>query len=259
MVELIKSAHKRSLIADIIHILFNVLYAIAVTAFVILFPTSPWAAYALVIIAKWRTVAVRTRFWRSNILANLPDTLFGLGIVTLMWVSASLSVQILLTGVYVIWLVLIKSLYKRHHVMIQAGITQFVSLAALSSVAYLMPVWVAVLITFVIGFSVARQALGTYDEADRSFLSAVWGLVLAEMVFVFWHWTIAYQIMPGLKVSQFAIIAAALAFIAIRCYNGWHDDHKISWKEIRTPVIFVGILIISMLLFFSGLWDASTL
>ena len=259
MVEFIKSAHKRSIIADVLHIVFNLLLAAAVMWLVILFPTSPWAAYGLVFVSKWRTIAVRTRFWWPNILANSPDLLFGLGIVTLMWVSGSLVVQIILTVFYAIWLIVIKPLHKRHHVMIQAGLSQFVALSALFSIGYALQDWAIVLIVFMIGFSVARQALGTFDETNRSFLSAIWGLLIAELAFVTWHWTIAYQIVPGLKISQFAIIVTALAFVSERCYAGWHNDHKISWNEIKVPVLFVGILIAAMLLFFSGLWDASTL
>ena len=259
MVEFIKSAHKRSIIADVLHIVFNLLLAAAVMWLVILFPTSPWAAYGLVFVSKWRTIAVRSRFWWPNILANLPDLLFGLGIVTLMWVSGSLVVQIILTAFYAIWLIVIKPLHKRHHVMIQAGLSQFVALSALFSIGYALQDWAIVLIVFMIGFSVARQALGTFDETNRSFLSAIWGLLIAELAFVTWHWTIAYQIVPGLKISQFAIIVTALAFVSERCYAGWHNDHKISWNEIKVPVLFVGILIAAMLLFFSGLWDASTL
>lgn len=258
MVEFIKATNRRTLIADLIHILLNLAYVVIVTCAIIIFST-PWAAFGLVFISKWRVISVRTRYWWANALSNLPDFLLGLGIVTLMWVSGSIAVQIFLAIIFAVWLIVIKPQHKHRYVIIQSGISQFVAMSALFSVAYMLPVWLVCLIVFVIGFSTARQALGTYDEEARSLLSAIWGFILMEIGFVAWHWTIAYQIVPTLEIPQFAITSSALGFVTHRCYRAWHNDQIISWKEIRWPVLFTGTLLIVLLLFFSGLWDATTL
>lgn len=259
MVELIKSPQRRSVLASVLHALFYVLYAAAVLFLLIIFPTAPWAALALVIISKWRVIAVRPRYWWANILSNLPDAFFGLGIVTLMWVSGSLPVQIFLTVVHIAWLVFLKPQHKRHMVMIQAGISQFVAVWALFTVSHLLPSTVAVFLMFLIGFSSARHALSAYDEADRGLLSLIWGFLVAQLGFMAWHWTIAYSITPTFKLPQIAIIVATIAMLAERGYAAWRDDGVITWKEMKWPTIFVVLVLAVLLLLFSGLWDASTL
>lgn len=259
MVELIKSSHRRSALANFLHAFFYVVYAIVVLLLLIIFPTAPWAALALVIVSKWRVVAVRPRYWWANVLSNLPDTLFGMGIVILMWVSASLPLQIALTVAHIAWLVYLKPQHKRHMMMIQAGVSQFIAIWALFTVGHILPVSVVVFLMFVIGFSSARHALSTYDEADRGLLSLVWGFLVAQLGFVAWHWTIAYSIAPTLKIPQVSIITAAVAMLAERGYASWHDDGRIAWSEMKWPAIFVGLVLALLLLIFSGLWDASTL
>ena len=216
MVELIKSPQRRSVLASALHALFYVLYAVVILLLLIIFPTAPWAALALVIVSKWRVVAVRPRYWWANVLSNLPDTLFGLGVVTLMWASGSLPVQVLLTAVHIAWLLFLKPQHKRHMVMIQAGISQFVAVWALFTVGHLLPLTLVVFLTFLIGFSSARHALSAYDEADRGLLSLVWGFLVAQLGFMAWHWTIAYSITPAFKVPQIAIVIATIAMLSER-------------------------------------------
>ncbi len=259
MVELIKSSNRRSVLASFLHAFFYVVYAIAVLVLLIVFPTAPWAALALVVVSKWRVVAVRPRYWWANILSNLPDTLFGMGVVILMWASASLPLQIALTLGHIAWLIYLKPKHTRHMMMIQAGVSQFIAIWALFVVGHVLPLSAVVVLMFIIGFSSARHALSTYDEADRGLLSLIWGFLAAQLGFVAWHWTIAYSIAPTLKIPQIAIIIAAIAMLAERGYAAWYDDGRISWSEMKWPTIFVGLVLALLLLMFSGLWDASTL
>ncbi|MDR1970087.1 MAG: hypothetical protein LBQ11_01945 [Candidatus Nomurabacteria bacterium] len=259
MVEFIKSVHKRGVIANVLHALFNVAYAATVMGLIMLLPSTPWPALALVLVSKWRVVAVRPRYWWANILSNLPDMLLGLGVAIIIWMAAVWQIQVALAVLYAAWLIILKPQHRRHWVMIQAGVSQFVALSALFAVGHSLPLWAVVILTFIIGFSIARQVLVQYDEKDVSFLSLVWGLLLAELSFVAWHWTIAYQITPTLRVAQFAIIAAIFGFVASRGYAAWHNDGHISWNEMRIPVIFASVVLVVLLFMFSGLWDATTL
>ncbi|MCL2174016.1 hypothetical protein FWH58_01830 [Candidatus Saccharibacteria bacterium] len=259
MVEFIKSVHRRGVIANIVHALFNLAYAAGLLGVIMLLPETPWPAFMLVLVAKWRVVAVRPRYWWANMLSNLPDMLLGLGMVVFIWTAAIWQIQVVLAVLYAAWLIILKPQHRRRLVMIQAGVSQFVALAALFAVGHLVPVWVVVGLVFVIGFSISRQVLAQYDEKANSFLSLVWGLLLAELSFVAWHWTIAYQITPTLRIAQFAIIAAVLGFVTERSYAAWHNDEQITWNEMALPVIFAGVVLIVLLLVFSGLWDATAI
>ena len=259
MVEFIRSVNRRGMIANILHVLFNVAYAAATMGLIMLLPETPWPALALVLVAKWRVIAVRPRYWWTNILSSLPDTLLGLGMVTLMWVAAAWPVQVVLAVLYAAWLIILKPQHRRQYVMIQAGASQFVALAALFAIGHLLPVWLVVGLVFVIGFAVARQILIQYDEKDHGFLASIWGLLLAELGFAAWHWTIAYQITPTLKLAQFAIIAAVLGFVVARSYTLWRTDERLTWNGIGLPLIFAAAVLVVLLFLFNGLWDATTL
>jgi hypothetical protein len=257
--EFIRSATKHGTFSGIIHILFNVLFAGIVWALVVVFPSMPIAAMGLVVLAKWRTLAVRPRYWWTNFLSNLPDLLLGLGVVVFMWQSGVWQIQLVLTALYIIWLTVIKPQHKHHFILIQVGAEQFVALAALFSIDYDWPVWVVVLASFTIAFATARQLLAQYDEKSRNFLATAWGLIVAELSFVAWHWSIAYQITPTLKVSQFAIIVTILAFVTERGYHSYSKHDHIRWVDIQWPVMFAGVVISVLLFLFSGLWDAASL
>ena len=82
MMEFIKLARRRGVVADLIHVIFNVIFAGAAIYLTIAFE-SLWPAVVLVILSKWRVLAVRPRYWRANFLSSLPDLIFGIGLVTM--------------------------------------------------------------------------------------------------------------------------------------------------------------------------------
>jgi hypothetical protein len=262
--DLIRSTKKRrNPWLDLLHATFNVAFAAAILGLIIWFPES-WYAAILVVLAKWRTLAVRPRYWWANILSNLPDLLLGVGVTILMWGAGTLSTvalptQIALAAFYAVWLVYIKPQHKKHFILIQAGVSQFIALSALFFIAYMMPVWAVILVAFVIGFSSARQAFGAFEEKHKSFLASLWGLVVAELTFVLYHWTIAYQITASLYIPAAAIIIALLGFVMTAVYESYQKHAYVVWKDIKMPVAFAAVALLIILLLFNGLWDATSL
>ncbi len=258
--ELIKSVKKRGIVSRTLHVLFNALFVAALLGLILGFPDTPWAALALVLVSKWRIFAVRPRFWFANLLSNMTDLLLGLGIVLLMWeCDGALAIQCVLAALYAVWLIFVKPMHKRLWVLIQAFTSQFVALAALFSVAHLIPLVFVVVLSFAIGFSAARHVLSIHKENSRTLLSMVWGLIVAELGFVAYHWTIAYTIFAPLKIAQIAIVVTVLGFVADQCYESRRLHDKVRWQDVRWPVLFAVVLIGMLLFWFSGLNSASQL
>ncbi len=262
MVEWIRLARKRGLWADVLHAVFNLLFAALVLAAVMFFPDTPWPALLLVFLSKWRTLAVRPRYWWKNILSNLPDIILGLGMVILMWqagvagAAAGITawpMQLVLGVIYAIWLIWLKPQHKHNLVLVQSGLSQFIGLAAIFSLAYMMPLGVMVGLAFIIAFAAARQILSLHEEKDQTLLALVWGFAVSQLAFAAWHWTVTYHITPLLAIPQIAIVAAALGFVAERAYAGWRDDHIIQWREIQVSVIFAVAVIGLLVVGFGGL------
>ncbi len=262
--ELIKSARKHgSLVSEIVYIILNIGLAVSVFGLVYLFPDLPVLAYLLVVLSKWRVLSVRPRFWWDNFQANFLDLLLGVSVVTMLSSAREfLVLQLVITGLYALWLVVLKPMTARLAIQAQAGVTQFVAITALLSTAYVWPSWSVVLCMWVIGYVSARHILVTYEEDDVTFLSLIWGLIVAELGWVAYHWTFAYSVGAAdsiFKIPQIAIIVTLVSYLAVNCYMLYKTKGKIKLGSIMWPALFaLGIIFIMLLPFLNDL-DKSSL
>lgn len=252
--DLIKSAARRSRLGEVTYIVLNLAFAGMVFALTVLFDP-PVVAYLLILLSKWRVLAVRPRYWFANIQTNIVDVMVGLSAVTLIWLaSGAIMVQLLLAMLFAAWLLIVKPRAKRPWILAQAGISQFVGLTALFSVAYLWPSFLVVFAAWLIGYSVARHALGAYNEESATLLALAWGLVIAEFAWLTYHWTIAYTVISELKVPQIALLAGLFGFVGIKLYASYHNsDRAFKLSDMRWPLLFAVAVILMLLVRFSGL------
>ncbi len=255
--ELIKTARKHgTLVSELIYIFLNVSLALGVLVLVYLFSDLPVLAYILVFLSKWRVFAVRPRFWWDNFQANFLDLLLGLSVVTMLWQAKSVFIlQIVITILYVLWLVILKPMASRVAIQTQAAVAQFVAITALYSTSYMWPSWPVVLGMWVIGYISARHALGAFDEEDDiTLLSILWGLFVAELGWLAYHWSIAYSIVATgsiFKIPQIAIIVTVLGYFTARMYNLYTSKKKVTFNDYLWPAVFAGSIILILLLFFN--------
>lgn len=253
--ELVKSAGKRtSRFSEILHIAFNIGVAIAVLALV--YFGVPVLAYLLVILSKWRVLAVRPRFWWANVKANALDLLLGLSAVTMLWqLSGVLWLQVAVTFLYMSWLVLLKPRSDQASIFAQAGITQFVAITAFFTVSFDWPSWAVVLVMWVLGYVCAQHALSSFEDEDVSLVSFIWALLVAELGWLAYHWTIAYSLVPGgvLQIPQMAFIVTLLGYFALSAYNTFVKKQKLRLSDVMYQAIFVSAIIIVILVFFNDI------
>ncbi len=252
--ELIKSAARRTKVSEVVYVLLNVVYAAMLLFLLIEFEGQPYFAYLVVILSKWRVLAVRPRFWAANIRTNLLDTIMGLSVVTLLWQNMGhMTYQVGVVALFAVWLILLKPRSKRHWVILQGGLTQFVALTALFSIAQALNIVVVVLLGWLIGFVVARHIINVFtDEFDDTVLSLTWGLVVAEMSWLTYYWTIAYT---PLKIPQISMIVSLMSYAALSVYNYLYHhktETKHDWRNISMPVLFSAAGILLILLFFNS-------
>jgi hypothetical protein len=276
--ELIKLAARRSRWSDIVYILLNIAYAVALFVFVSPGVDLPYLAYSLVFLSKWRVIAVRPRFWFANVQANFVDFMVGISVVTLMLLTADTMpwIAAMLAVLFAVWLLALKPHSAQKWVLVQAGVAQFISLTTLFSLAHnfeLRPIltdssFLTVVFAWVIGYMVARHALSSFrGEEERAFLSLLWGFVIAELSWLAHHWTIAYSIYQSaggtgqqLMVPQIAIVITLLGFVAVKWYEAFHlTDDKKALKSARSATIFSFSVIAILLVFFNGSIDITAL
>lgn len=257
--EFLRVARRRTVLSEVVYVLLNLALAAAVTAAVIATGT-PWIALALVLLSKWRVLAVRPRYWLAHIETNTVDFVVSIGIVILMFVAGQSSaqggvaVQIGLAVLYALWLLVVKPRSKRMFVVAQAGVSIAIGTSALMSLSYEWPSSVVVIIMWVIGYAAARHVLSAYSEVNLRFLSFVWGFVFAEIGWLLYHWTIAYKLplMGGLQLSQLTIIVLLLSFVAERIYASFVKHEKVVSSDVMLPIILSIGLVVVLELFFNS-------
>jgi len=257
--EFLKTVKRRSFLSEVVYIVLNVGLAIALVI-IVRTTDSLWLAFALVLLSKWRIFAVRSRFWLANIQANLVSIIVSISFVVLLYTvnqatdtgSQSIIVQSVLAALYIGWLLLLKPQSKRKYVVAQAGIALFVGVTAIYTMSY---GWIAlpvVLLMWIIGYATARHALSSYDEESHTILlSLAWGLILAEIGWIAYHWTIAYRlpILTNLLLPRVSIVILCFGFLAYKCYDLYFHYQKIRTVDIILPLLFtiglIGVLVLA--------------
>lgn len=253
MIDFLRAKATRTRVSEGIYIALNALLPIALFFLVRSFDP-PYLAVLLVLLSKWRILALRPRYWWTHLKTNMVDILVGLSTVGLMYLASSEQiVQILLATAYAAWLLFVKPLSSNHGVLMQAGIAQFVALTALFHF-YLLPEPLALMACWLIGYVVARHAISSYEERNLELLAALWGLFLAELGWLTWRWTVVYDFGLTLRIPQIALIMLVIGFCAARMYHA-HKNQTLSKGTLRGTVLF-GIGLLAVILIFSP-WDAT--
>jgi hypothetical protein len=205
-------------------------------------------AILVVVLSKWRMLAVRPRFWAANIRANAIDLMVGLSIVLFMTHSASLLLQFIWAGLYAIWLVAIKPRSSISMVTIQAFIGQLAALMALYLSWGSGPVWALTAMTGLICFLAARHFFDVFDEPYAKLLSYVWGYFGASLAWLLSHWLLYYHV-----VAQPTLLLSALGYGIATLYYLDHED-RLS-VGLRRQFLFIMLAIVLVVLAFSDWGD----
>lgn len=254
MVDFLKIVKRKTLLSEVLYYVLNI--GLVVLLFILSQTIqSPVLAIILVLLSKWRVLAVRPRFWWTNIQANMVDIIVGVSFVSLMYLpKASIFVQLALAIGYALWLVILKPRSKRSHMVWQAFISMLLGVTALYTVSYEWPVVVVVLAMAIIGYSMARHFLYAYDEEQMVFLGMIWGLVFAQIGWLAYYWNYSYGLLGSqiYKLPQVTIILGLLSFLAGSVYESRAKNKKVMLADAILPAMFSGLLILVIMIFFNS-------
>jgi hypothetical protein len=254
-----RASTRKNFLSEFAHVSLNI--ALVVATFLLVYVGGRVElALLLVPLSKWRVFAVRPRFWVANLLSNIVDITVSCGLVIMMYLASTSGIlpfelQVGFALLYAAWLIAIKPRTSHKWVVAQAGIALFIGVAAVSAVNYLLPLWVSVIGYFAIGYGAARHVLSQYKEPQYSLFSMVFGLVLAELCWVAYHWTVAYgvPVMGELKLAQVAIFAVLLGLVMYQFYRVARDGKSFRSPEVVVPTVFSVLVTIVLLVFFTTL------
>jgi hypothetical protein len=262
--EFLKTVKRRSFLSEAVYVVLNISMAIALML-IVRITGSLWPAFLLVFLSKWRVLAVRPRFWFANIQADLVSVIVSVGFVVFLFCAnpanvnndiQSVVLQIILVLLYIGWLLFLRPKSKRVYVIAQATIALFIGITAIYTMSYWWVTTPVVLLAWLIGYATARHILSSYDNEDHvTLLSLAWGLVVAEISWLAFHWTIAYQLpfLPNnILLPQVSIIVLCFGFLAFESYNSFYHYQKVRFNDIIMPLLFSSGIIIVLLLAFNG-------
>lgn len=240
-------------IGDILHIGVNILFALVIYAIVELWGLVP-LAIVLVLLSKWRVLAVQPRFWLPNIRANMVDLVVGISTVALIHQTQHDLLGVLWAALYFGWLLFLKPQTKDFWVGLQAFWAQLLGMVALFAVpsAISQPIFVVGLV-WLIAWASARHYFSNYEEPHYRTLGLVWGFLMSQLAWVQLHW-VQYYIVFDLRISTFAVIAAVISMSLGSVYHAYKKDalHRGSLIE---NGLFAGVLLAVILLL--SKWTAS--
>lgn len=249
--ELLKNVRKRSFLSEVAYVILNIILAVMLLVLVLVVNV-PWPALGLVLLSKWRVFAVRSRYWTANIRANLVDTIVGVSMVVFLYAaSGDLPTQIALTALYVAWLLFVKPRSKQAYVTAQAAVGLIFGIGAIVQISPSLPVSLVVLLSWIVGYASARHVLSVRHESHVNFLSLLWGFVIAEIMWLAYHWTIGYQVGASLQLSQIVVIIAAISFLGERVYSSYHKNEHVQSGDVMMPALLT-LSVIGVVLFVFG-------
>ena len=245
----------RNIISSILHVILNVLLGVGSVAITVV--TGSWIiGLGLVLLSKWRVLAVRPRYWIVNLLSNLTDFIVGASFVFIAYCSGTtwLPIHFILAAGYIIWLVILKPRSSEIAAEFQSLVCVFLGTTAAvmlfaSSNAVFMTVFCGL-----IGFSACRHILVQSDENEFGLMTLGSGLISAEIAWLSNSWLIVYTFgTTGIMVPQLSIILSVFIFITNRVFKtGIEHNGRINFREIATPVIFSILIVTVLVIWFSN-------
>ena len=237
--------------SSVVHISFNLLLPLMV--FVLVRIDFVQLALIIILLSKWRMLAVRPRFWPANIRANAVDIMVSVSLLLFMAGAESQIWQLIWAVMYGLWLLVIKPASSPFMVSMQAMIGMLCGLMALSVGWDTAPLYGLVAVTGVICYISAHHFFDSFDEPYTRLLSYMWGYFGAALMWVLGHGLIFYPDRAGGLVSQPTVILLTLGYGLAVLYYCDHSNklnnlirNQTLFVMVAVSLIMIGSLIISL-------------
>lgn len=207
-------------------------------------------AILLVLLSKWRVVAVRPRYWLANVVANGVDIIVGVSFIIFMSNTSVTWWQLFWAALFAGWLIWLKPKSDVLSVSAQAMIGQLLGLAVIylkfgdaSLVGLIGGTW---LVTYL----AARHFLSSFEEPHAALLAHVWGFFSGSLAFVLGHWLLFYG-----TIAQIIVILTTIGYCLAALYYLDATERLTSSLQRQMLGIMTAILIVVLVL---SDWTGST-
>jgi hypothetical protein len=200
-------------------------------------------AVGLILLSKWRIVAVRPRYWVANIISNGVDILVAVSLVLFMANTSVEWWQIFWALLYAAWLIGLKPRSDVLSVSAQAMVGQLLGLAVLYVKFGDATLLGLVAGTWGVTYLAARHFLSSFEEPHVALLSHVWAYFSAGLAFVLGHWLLFYG-----SVAQIIALLTTIGYGLAALYYLDATDRLTALLQRQLLAIMCAILLIVIVL-----------
>lgn len=210
-------------------------------------------ALAVILLSKWRMLAVRPRHWLAHVRTNAVDIIVSLSILAFM-IRANqveqMSQMLLWVLLYEVWVLYIKPSSRTLLVSLQALLAQLGGLVALFLFFEELPLGVYIVAVGAIAYFSARHFFASFEEDMTIAYSWLWTFFAASLTWVLGHWVLFYG-----PIAQIALLISVIGYGLATLYY-LNETDRLS-KPLQKQVLFVVFAIVFVMLAFSN-WGDTT-
>jgi len=199
-------------------------------------------ALVLILLSKWRMLAVRPRYWLANIEANAVDIIVGVSSLVFMVHTSSILLQLLWAALYACWLIALKPSSNVLGMTAQAVVGQLYGLMALFLEWPTAPLYGLVVGTGLICYISGRHFFDSFDEPYTKLLSYVWGYFAAALTWILGHWLLFYGV-----IAQPTLFLMVIGFGFAALYYLDHYDRLTTLLRWQFLSIMAAIIVIVLI------------
>ncbi len=226
------------------------LVALPVLAYVLVNIDFVGLAIALVLLSKWRMLAVKPRYWLVNTVAGGVDIIVSVALVLFMANTSSGWWQLVWAVIYGGWLLWLKPRSDVLSVSAQAMIGQLLGLGVLFLKFGDASLLVLVAGTWLVTYVAARHFLTSFEEQYTALLSHCWAYFSASLVFVLGHWLLFYG-----SIAQTIVFLTVIGYGLAGLY--YLDASEKTSVGLRRQLLGIMVAILVIVIIFSD-WSGST-
>jgi hypothetical protein len=246
MASVLNKLRPKSGFSYVLHLGFNALLPFLVFIFVKLGFAE--IGLLLILLSKWRMLAVRPRYWLANIRSNGIDITVGISILIFINYTSSTYIQLLWVLIYILWLTVLKPASSTLGVSLQALIGQFLGLLAIFIWFSGSPLYLLIIATWVICYLAARHFFTIFEESFNSLYSHTWAYFAASLVWILGHWLLFY----GVIAQPVVILTVISVGLSSLYYLKQNDRLSIN---LRRQIILIMVAALVIVLVFSN-WSS---
>lgn len=205
-------------------------------------------ALAVLLLSKWRMLAVHPRHWLAHIRTNAVDIIVGLSLLTFIIESSSIYMQGFWVVLFEVWLLLIKPKTDTPAIALQAAVAQALGASSIFFAFEEAPITLLVLVYWVVAYFSARHFFNAFEETRGHLLSSIWAFFNASLIWVLAHWLLFVG-----PVAQPALIVSGIGFGLAGMY--YLKKVKRLSPVVRRQIIITMFALLFVLIIFSDWGD----